>query len=85
MKGEGHAELSVRAHCRIDVAGTVGYAGQFYNCNGKLAAPPGSVKQFDYFRQRRQQLGIKHMREQMDREALERKPGKNTCGIMCGK
>jgi len=54
-------------------------AGTFYDSNGQPAVPRGSVQQFDYFRQRQQQLDIKHMREQGDREALERKLQKNPC------
>ena len=36
-------------------------------------------QQFDYFRQRQQQLDIQHMRDQMDQQHLDRKLGKNPC------
>jgi len=61
------------------LTGTVVGAGSFYDSKGQPAAPRGSVQQFDYFRQRQQQLDINHMREQMDRQALDRKLGKNPC------
>ena len=61
------------------VTGTVVGAGNFYDSKGQPAAPRGSIQQFDYFRQRQQQLDINHMREQMDRQALDRKLGKNPC------
>jgi len=61
------------------ITGTVVGAGSFYDSKGNVRAPSGSVQQFDYFRQRQQQLDIKHMREQQDREALDRKLGKNPC------
>ena len=61
------------------ITGGLALAGTFYDSKGQPAAPRGSIQQFDYFRQRQQQLDIKHMREQMDREALDRKLGKNPC------
>lgn len=61
------------------ITGTVVGAGSFYNSKGEPSAPRGSTQQFDYFRQRQQQLDIKHMREQADREALDRKLGKSPC------
>ena len=36
-------------------------------------------QQFDYFRQRQQQLDIQHMRQLMDRQELNRKYGKKPC------
>lgn len=36
-------------------------------------------RQFDYFRQRQQQLGIQHMRQLMDRQALERNLYQRPC------
>ena len=61
------------------ITGTVVGAGSFYDSKGNVKAPSGSVQQFDYFRQRQQWLDINHMREQMDREALDRRLGKNPC------
>jgi hypothetical protein len=61
------------------ITGTVVGAGSFYDSKGSGRAPSGSVQQFDYFGQRQQQLDIKHIREQMDREARDRKLGKNPC------
>ncbi len=61
------------------ITGGLALAGTLYDSKGQPAAPSGSVQQFDYFRQRQQQLDIRHMREQQDREALERRLGKNPC------
>ena len=61
------------------VTGTVVGAGSLYDSKGNVAAPRGSQQQFDYFRQRQQQLDIQHMRDQMDQQQLERKLGKNPC------
>jgi hypothetical protein len=36
-------------------------------------------QQFDYFRERQQQLDIGHMRQQLDRQETERKLGKKPC------
>ena len=36
-------------------------------------------QQFDYFRQRQQQLDIQHMRQLMDRQESDRKYGKQPC------
>jgi hypothetical protein len=36
-------------------------------------------QQFDYFRQRQQQLDIQHMRQLMDRQALERNRYQKPC------
>jgi hypothetical protein len=57
--------------------GSLATADTFNDSKGNVKAPRGSVQQFDYFRQREQQLDIKHMREQMDRQELDRKLGKN--------
>ena len=53
-------------------------ASTFYDSNGQ-AASRGSVQLFDDFRQRQQQLDIKHMREQANRKELDRKLGKGPC------
>ena len=36
-------------------------------------------QQYDYFRQRQQQLDVEHMRKQMDQQQLDRKLGKTPC------
>ena len=51
---------------------SMGLAGQFYNSSGKPSAPRGSIESFDYFRQRQQQLDIRYVREQADRDRLNR-------------
>lgn len=51
-------------------------AGNFYDKSGQPAAPRGSIQQYDYFRQRQQQLDIGTMRQQADRAATDRKLGK---------
>ena len=61
------------------VTGTVVGAGSLYDSKGNVAAPRGSQQQFDYFRQRQQQLDIQHMRDQMDQQQLDRRLGKNPC------
>ena len=61
------------------VSGTVVGAGSLYDSKGNVSAPRGSQQQFDYFRQRQQQLDIQHMRDQMDQQQLERRRGKNPC------
>lgn len=61
------------------LTGGLALAGTLYNSKGEPAAPRGSVQQFDYFRQRQQQLDLKHMREQQDRLELDRKLGKYPC------
>lgn len=61
------------------VTGGLSVAGTYYDSKGQPAAPRGSVQQFDYFRQRQQQLDIKHMREQADRQELDRKLGRSPC------
>lgn len=61
------------------VTGTVVGAASFYDSNGNSKAPSESVQQYDYFRQRQQWLDLQHMREQMDRQKLDRKLGKRPC------
>lgn len=41
-------------------------AGNFYNSHGQPAAPSGSIQQFDYFRERQQQLDVGAMRRQQE-------------------
>lgn len=54
----------------LTLAGTIGYAGQFYDRNGNPSAPSGSIQQFIYFRERQAQLDIAHMRRQADQDRL---------------
>ena len=61
------------------VTGTVVGAGSLYDSKGNVAAPRGSQQQFDYFRQRQQQLDISNMRKQMEQHDLDRKLGKTPC------
>ena len=61
------------------VTGTVVWAGNFYDSKGNVKAPSGSQQQFDYFRQRQQQIDISNMRKQMEQQDLDRKVGKNPC------
>jgi hypothetical protein len=61
----------------VTLAGTIGYAGQFYDRNGNPSAPSGSIQQFDYFRQRQQQLDIGAMRRQLEQDRAHR--GLNPC------
>ena len=61
------------------ITGTVVGAGSLYDSKGNVAAPSGSQQQFDYFRQRQQQLDISNMRKQMDQQDSDRKLGKTPC------
>ena len=61
------------------ITGTVVGAGSFYDSKGNVKAPSGSQQQFDYFRQRQQQIDISNMRKQMEQHELDRKLGKNPC------
>jgi hypothetical protein len=61
------------------VTGTVVGAGSLDDSKGNVAAPRGSQQQFDYFRQRQQQLDVEHMRRQLDQQQLDRKFGKTPC------
>jgi hypothetical protein len=61
------------------MTGSLVTAGTFYDSKGNVAAPRGSQQQFDYFRQRQQQLDIEHMRNQADQKELDRKLGKSPC------
>lgn len=55
----------------LGLAGTIALAGM-YDQQGQPSAPRGSIQQFEYFRGRQQQLDIQHMREQQDRDRLNR-------------
>ena len=61
------------------VTGTVVGAGNLYDSKGNVKAPSGSQQQFDYFRQRQQQIDISNMRKQMEQGELDRKLGKIPC------
>ena len=61
------------------VTGTVVGAGSIYDSKGNVKAPSGSQQQFDYFRQRQQQIDISNMRKQMEQQEFDRKHGKNPC------
>jgi hypothetical protein len=55
------------------LSGTLALAGSLYDSKGNPAGLPGSIQQFDYFRQRQQQLDVQHLRQQADRDRLERR------------
>ena len=55
---------------------SLGLAGNLYDRQGQPAAPRGSVQQFDYFRERQQQLDVGAMRREADRQRLERNLGR---------
>jgi len=57
------------------LTGTLVQAGRFYDNNGQPAAPSGSIQQFNYFRERQQQLDVGAMRRQMEHDRLT-----NPCG-----
>jgi hypothetical protein len=61
------------------VTGTVVGAGSLYDSKGNVQAPRGSQQQFDYFRQRQQQIDIGNMRKQMEQQGSDRQRGKNPC------
>ena len=61
------------------ITGTAVWAGSLYDSKGNVTAPRGSQQQFDYFRQRQQQIDISNMRKQMEQQQLDRKLGKNPC------
>ena len=61
------------------ITGTVVGAGTFYDSKGNVKAPSGSQQQFDYFRQRQLFLDMNHMRQQIDKQELDHKLGKNPC------
>jgi hypothetical protein len=48
------------------LTGTLVGAGQFYDSKGNVSAPRGSVKQFDYFRQRQFFLDTNAIRKNTD-------------------
>lgn len=61
------------------IAGTAVGAGNLYDPKGNVQAPRGSTQQFDYFRQRQQQLDVDHTRKQMDQREIDRKLGHQPC------
>lgn len=56
---------------------SLGLAGNLYDRNGQPAAPRGSVQQYDYFRQRQQQLDVGALRRQAEQDRSAKVP--------CGK
>ncbi|MDK2744422.1 MAG: hypothetical protein NDI90_16090 [Nitrospira sp. BO4] len=61
------------------MTGTAVGGGSLYDSKGNMQAPRGSTQQFDYFRQRQQWLDLQHMRNQLDKQELDRKLGKYPC------
>jgi hypothetical protein len=59
--------------------GTVVGAGNLYDSKGNVKAPRGSQQQFDYFRQRQQQIDVSNMRKLMEQQGLDRRVGKSPC------
>jgi hypothetical protein len=59
--------------------GTVVGAGNLYDSKGNVKAPSGSQQQFDYFRQRQQQIDVSNMRKLMEQQGSDRQRGKNPC------
>ena len=57
------------------LTGSLVGAGRFYDSNGNVQAPSGSVQQFDYFRQRQQFLDLNAIRR-----AQEEQLRHNPCG-----
>lgn len=55
----------------LGLAGTIALAGDLYDRKGNPAAPSGLIQQYDYYRQRQQQLDIGAMRREADRQRLE--------------
>lgn len=55
---------------------SLGVAGM-YDKSGAPSAPRGSVQQFDYFRERQQQLDVQALRRQADQD---RAAGRVPCG-----
>lgn len=53
------------------MTGSLGLAGM-YDQKGQPSAPRGSVQQFDYFRERQQQLDVQALRREADRQRLDR-------------
>lgn len=60
----------------IVLSSSLGLADGLYDRQGKPAAPRGSVQQFDYYRDRQQQLDVGAIRQQADRQGAEGKSGK---------
>lgn len=60
------------------LTGSLGLAAGLYDRDGNPAGPRGSIQQFDYFRQRQQQLDVNAMRRQLDQQRAHR--GGDPCG-----
>lgn len=54
----------------LTLAGTLGYAGTFYDSKGQPNAPRGSVQQFDYFHQRQLFLDVAAQRRQAENDRI---------------
>ena len=54
------------------LTGSLGLAASLYDRQGQPSAPRGSIESFDYFRSRQAQIDIGHLRQQADRDRLER-------------
>ncbi len=52
----------------LTLAGTLGYAGTFYDSKGQPDTPHGSIQQFDYFRQRQFFLDAGAMRRNQEEQ-----------------
>lgn len=61
------------------ITGTMVGAGNLYDSKGNVKAPSGSQQQFDYFRQRQQQIDIGNMRKQMEQQEFDRKLNHRPC------
>jgi len=56
----------------LSMPGIVAWAGNLYDRQGNSAGPTGSIQQFDYFRQRQQQIDIGAVRRQQEHDRLNR-------------
>jgi hypothetical protein len=52
----------------LGLSGSVVLAGNLYDPQGNLRAPAGSQQQYDYFRQRQQQLDIGALRRHAEED-----------------
>lgn len=55
------------------LTGTFVQAGRFYDSNGNVKAPSGSIQQFDYFRQRQQFLDLNAMRRNQEEQMRQQR------------
>jgi hypothetical protein len=66
-------QFSIGLIVGVVLSGSLGLAQNLYDRDGQPAAPRGSIQQYDYFRNRQQQLDIGAMRKQLDRQAAEQR------------